>query len=157
MSSMHKSIMALATASLATVGFAATQSTVTTTDANGNQTITTTTIDTDTQVIPAPPTGVVELSKPKNTVMPVSRQAAGPMGMANTLMTTGVVSGITRPSIGDHATPPIPGPDTVIAVTRETTTTTVVTPPAPTPAPEPTTTAPVQEPAPVLAPKADRN
>jgi hypothetical protein len=164
MSPMHKSITALAaSALLATVGFATAQSTDgTTTDANGNQTTTTTTVDTATQVIPAPPTGVVELAKPKNTVMPTDKQPDGPLGMANTVMTTGVVDGITRPSIGDHATPPIPGPDTTIAVTRETTTTTTVTPPVEAPAPvaEPAA-APAEEPAPapepMPAPRADRN
>ena len=186
MSPMHKSITALAaSALLATVGFATAQSTdsvtttttttdpaampannpqsTTTTDANGNQTTTTTTVDTATEVIPAQPTGVVELAKPKNTVMPTDKQANGAMGMENNLMTTGVVDGITRPSIGDHATPPIPGPDTQVSVTRETTTSTTVTPqPAPqvtepAPAPQPIA-APVEPaPEPVLAPKADRN
>ena len=163
MSPMHKSITALAaTALLATVGFATAQSTDgTTTDANGNQTTTTTTVDTATQVIPAPPTGIVELAKPKNTVVPTDKEPNGPMGMENNLMTTGVTDGITRPSIGDHATPPIPGPDTTIAVTKETTTTTTVTPQpeaAPAPAPEPAA-APAAEPAPepMPAPKADRN
>src|SRR6185503_317623 len=96
MSPMHKSITALAaSALLATVGFATAQSTdSTTTDANGNQTTTTTTVDTAT---------------------PTDKQPAGALGMENNLMTTGVVDGITRPSIGDHATPPIPGPDTTIA------------------------------------------
>ena len=167
MSPMHKSITALAaSALLATVGFATAQSTDasnTTTDANGNQTTTTTTVDTATQVIPAPPTGVVELAKPKNTVMPTDKQPDGALGMENNLMTTGVVDGVTRPSIGDHATPPIPGPDTTIAVTKETTTTTTVTPPAP--APVEAAPAPVAEPAPapeaapepMPAPKADRN
>jgi len=180
---MHKSITALAaSALLATVGFATAQSTdstttttttdpaaampannpqtTTTTDANGNQTTTTTTVDTATEVIPAQPTGVVELAKPKNTVMPTDKQPNGPLGMQNNLMTTGVVDGITRPSIGDHATPPIPGPDTQVSVTRETTTSTTVTPPVavtePAPAPEPAA-APAPAPEPVLAPKADRN
>jgi hypothetical protein len=167
MSPMHKSITALAaSALLATVGFATAQSTdSTTTDANGVQTTTTTTVDTATQVVPAPPTGVIELAKPKNTVMPTDKQPDGPLGMENNLMTTGVVDGITRPSIGDHATPPIPGPDTTIAVTKETTTTTTITPPAQ----EPVAAAPAAEPAPVaapapeaapepmLAPRADRN
>ena len=162
MSPMHKSITALAaSALLATVGFATAQSTDgTTTDANGATTTTTTTVDTATQVLPAQPTGVVELAKPKNTVMPTDKQADGAMGMENNLMTTGVVNGITRPSIGDHATPPIPGPDTTIAVTKETTTTTTVTPPVEAPAPvaEPAA-APAAEPAPepMPAPKADRN
>ena len=181
MSPMHKSITALAaSALLATVGFATAQSTdsmqdpnaaapannpqtTTTTDASGNQTSTTTTVDTSTQIIPAQPTGVVELAKPKNTVMPTDKQPDGPMGMENNLMTTGLVNGITRPSVGDHATPPIPGPDTQISVTRETTTSTTVTPPveqpvtAPAPSPEPVA-APVEAaPEPVLAPKADRN
>ena len=166
MSPMHKSITALAaSALLATVGFATAQSTdSTTTDANGATTTTTTTVDTATQVIPAQPTAVVELAKPKNTVMPTDKQADGAMGMENNLMTTGVVNGITRPSIGDHATPPIQGDDTTIAVTKETTTTTTVTPPAPAPEPvaapvaEPTP-APAAEPAPepMPAPKADRN
>ena len=162
MSPMHKSITALAaSALLATVGFATAQSTDgTTTDANGATTTTTTTVDTATQVIPAQPTGVVELAKPKNTVIPTDKQADGPQGMENNLMTTGVVNGITRPSIGDHATPPIQGDDTTIAVTKETTTTTTVTPPAevPAPAPEPVA-APAAEPAPepMPAPKADRN
>ena len=160
MSPMHKSITALAaSALLATVGFAAAQTSDTTTDANGNSTTTTTTFDTATQVIPAQPTGVVELAKPKNTVMPTDKQPDGPLGMENNLMTTGVVDGITRPSIGDHATPPIQGPDTTIAVTKETTTTTTVAPPveaAPVAAPAP---APAAEPAPepMPAPKADRN
>jgi hypothetical protein len=179
MSPMHKSMTALAaSALLATVGFATAQSTdssmqdpnaaapannpqtTTTTDANGNQTTTTTTVDTSTEVIPAQPTGVVELAKPKNTVMPTDKQPNGPLGMENNLMTTGVVDGITRPSIGDHATPPIPGPDTQIQVSRETTTTTTVTPPVEQPAPAPApVAAPVTEPAPqpALAPKADRN
>ena len=163
MSPMHKSITALAaSALLATVGFATAQSTDgTTTDANGATTTTTTTVDTATQVIPAAPTGVVELAKPKNTVMPTDKQPDGALGMENNLMTTGVVNGITRPSIGDHATPPIQGEDTTVAVTRETTTTTTVTPPveaAPAPAPEPVA-APAAEPAPepMPAPKADRN
>jgi len=166
MSPMHKSITALAaSALLATVGFATAQSAdpQTTTDANGNQVTTTTTVDTSTQVIPAQPTGVVELAKPKGTVMPTDKQPDGPLGMQNSVMTTGVTGGITRPSIGDHATPPLPGPDTEVAVTRETTTTTTVTPPAevapaPAPAPEPAA-APVAEPAPepMLAPRADRN
>ncbi len=168
MSPMHKSITALAaSALLATVGFATAQSTdSTTTDANGVQTTTTTTVDTATQVVPAPPTGVIELAKPKNTVMPVDKQPDGPLGMENNLMTTGVVDGITRPSIGDHATPPIPGPDTTIAVTKETTTTTTITPPAqepvaaaPAPAaePAPVAAAPEAAPEPMLAPRADRN
>jgi hypothetical protein len=167
MSPMHKSITALAaSALLAPVCFATAQSTdSTTTDANGNQTTTTTTVDTATQVIPAPPTGVIELAKPKNTVMPTDKQPDGPLGMENNLMTTGVVDGITRPSIGDHATPPLPGPDTTVAVTKETTTTTTVTPPAPAPEPAAVAPAPAAEPAaapapapePALAPKADRN
>jgi len=161
MSPMHKSMIALAaSALLATVGFAAAQTSDTTTDANGAQTTTTTTLDTATQVIPAQPTGVVELAKPKNTVEPVTRQADGPMGMENSLMTTGVVNGITRPSVGDHATPPIQGDDTSVAVTTERTTTTTVTPPAEVaaPAPEPVA-APVPDaaPEPMPAPKADRN
>jgi hypothetical protein len=162
MSPMHKSITALAaSALLATVGFATAQSTdSTTTDANGATTTTTTTVDTATQVIPAQPTGIVELAKPKNTVMPTDKQPDGPQGMENNLMTTGVVNGITRPSIGDHATPPIQGADTTVAVTKETTTTTTVTPPAEVPAPaaEPVA-APAAEPAPepMPAPKADRN
>jgi len=162
MSPMHKSITALAaSALLATVGFAAAEST-TTTDASGATTTTTTTVDTATQVIPAQPTGVIELAKPKNTVTPATKQADGPMGMENNLMTTGVIGGIVRPSIGDHATPPIQPDDQTVSVTKETTTTTVVTPPAP--APEPVA-APVAEPAPAAepapepmpAPKADRN
>ncbi len=161
MSPMHKSMTALAaSALLATVGFAAAQTSDTTTDANGAQTTTTTTLDTATQVIPAPPTGVVELAKPKNTVEPTTRQADGPMGMENNLMTTGVVNGITRPSVGDHATPPIQGDDTVIAVTTERTTTTTVTPPAEVaaPAPEPVAVpVPDAAPEPMPAPKADRN
>ena len=166
MSPMHKSIAALAaSALLATIGIAAAQSPDgTVTNPDGSQTTTTTTVDTATQVIPAQPTGVVELAKPKNTVTPTTKQADGPMGMENNLMTTGVIGGIVRPSIGDHATPPIQGDDQTISVTKETTTTTTVTPPAP--APEPAA-APVAEPAPapaaepapepMPAPKADRN
>jgi hypothetical protein len=145
MSPMHKSITALAaSALLATVGFAAAQST--------------TTVDTATQVIPAQPTGIIELAKPKNTVAPTDKQADGPQGMENTLMTTGVVNGITRPSVGDHATPNMPGDDTTVAVTKETTTSTTVTPPVEVAAPEPVA-APAADPAPepMPAPKADRN
>ena len=82
MSPMHKSITALAaSALLATVGFATAQSTDgTTTDANGTTTTTTTTVDTATQVIPAQPTGVVELAKPKNTVTPDRQAARRPAG-----------------------------------------------------------------------------
>jgi len=167
MSPMHKSITALAaSALLATVGFATAQSTDgTTTNADGSTTTTTTTVDTATQVIPAQPTGVVELAKPKNTVTPTTKQANGALGMENNLMTTGVIGGVVRPSIGDHATPPIQGDDQTISVTKETTTTTTVTPPAP--APEPVAAAPVAEtapapavepaPEPMPAPKADRN
>ncbi len=159
MSPMQKSIAALAaSALLATVGYATAQSTDSvTTDANGAQTTTTTTVDTATQVIPAPPTGVVELARPKNTVMPTTKAADGPMGMENNLMTTGVVNGITRPSVGDHATPPIQGDDTTIAVTKETTTTTTVTPPAEVPAEPVAAPAPEPAPEPMPAPKADRN
>lgn len=162
MSPMHKSITALAaSALLATVGFATAQSTDgTVTNADGTTTTTTTTVDTATQVIPAQPTGVIELAKPRNTVTPTTKQADGPMGMENNLMTTGVISGIVRPSIGDHATPPIQPDDQTVAVTKETTTTTVVTPPTPevvaAPVAQP---APAAEPAPepMPAPKADRN
>ena len=166
MSPMHKSITALAaSALLATIGIATAQSTDgTVTNPDGSTTTTTTTVDTATQVIPAQPTGVVELAKPKNTVTPTTKQADGPMGMENNLMTTGVIGGIVRPSIGDHATPPIQGDDQTVSVTKETTTTTTVTPPAPAPEPvaapvaEPTP-APAAEPAPepMPAPKADRN
>ena len=162
MSPMHKSITALAaSALLATVGFATAQSTDgTVTKADGTTTTTTTTVDTATQVIPAQPTGVIELAKPRNTVTPTTKQADGPMGMENNLMTTGVIGGIVRPSIGDHATPPIQPDDQTVAVTKETTTTTVVTPPTPevvaAPVAQP---APAAEPAPepMPAPKADRN
>ena len=162
MSPMHKSITALAaSALLATVGFATAQSTDNTvTNADGSTTTTTTTVDTATQVIPAQPTGVIELAKPRNTVTPVTKQADGPMGMENNLMTTGVIGGIVRPSIGDHATPPIQPDDQTISVTKETTTTTTVTPPAPEPVAAPVAEpAPAAEPAPepMLAPKADRN
>jgi hypothetical protein len=163
MSPLHKSITALAaSALLVTVGFATAQSADSTTDANGATTTTTTTVDTATQVIPAQPTGVIELVKPANTVTPVTKQANGPMGMENNLMTTGVIGGIVRPSVGDNATPPMQPDDQVISVSKETTTTTVVTPPAPepiaTPAAEPAP-APFAEPAPepMPAPKADRN
>ena len=159
MTPLNKSITALAaTALLATVGFATAQST----DATAPQTTTVTTVDTATQVIPAAPTGVVELARPKNTVAPTTKAADGPMGMENNLMTTGVVNGITRPSIGDHATPPIQGADTTLAVTTERTTTTTVTPaevvPAPVAAPAPVATpAPDAAPEPMPAPRADRN
>jgi len=176
---MHKSITALAAcALLAAVGFATAQSadstpqpdagavpannpqTTTTAGADGTQTTTTTTVDTSTTVIPAPPTGVVELAKPRNTVMPTDVQDNGPQGVSNNLMTTGVVNGITRPSVGDHATPPLPGADTEVTVTRETTTTTTVSPPAEQPAAAPAPAAPpAAEPAPepMPAPKADRH
>jgi hypothetical protein len=159
MSPMQKSITALAaSALLATVGFATAQSTDTTTSPDGSTTTTTTTVDTATQVIPAQPTGVVELAKPRGTVTPTTKQADGPMGMENNLMTTGVIGGIVRPSVGDHATPPIQPDDQIVSVTRETTTTTTVTPPAPEPAAAPAAEpmpAPVAEPMP--APRADRN
>ena len=164
MSPMHKSITALAaSALLATIGIATAQSTDgTTTNADGSTTTTTTTVDTATQVIPAQPTGVVELAKPKNTVTTTSKQADGPQGMENSLMTTGVIGGIVRPSIGDHATPTMPGDDQSVSVTKETTTTTTVTPPAAEPAAAPVAEpapAPAVEPAPepMPAPKADRN
>src|SRR3954470_8167562 len=85
MSPMHKSITALAaSALLATVGFATAQSTdVTTTNPDGSTTTTTTTVDTAPQVIPAQPTGVIELAKPRSTVTPVTKQADGPLGMEN--------------------------------------------------------------------------
>ena len=164
MSPMHKSITALAaSALLATIGIATAQSTDgTTTNADGSTTTTTTTVDTATAVIPAQPTGVVELAKPKNTVTTINKQPDGPQGMENNLMTTGVIGGIVRPSIGDHATPTMPGDDQSVSVTKETTTTTTVTPPAPEPAAAPVAEpapAPAVEPAPepMPAPKADRN
>jgi hypothetical protein len=169
---MQKSLTALAAAAmLATVGYATAQSTDQATDPNASMqqpaatqagdpgtTSTTTTTDTSTQVIPAPPVGVVELAKPKGTVAPTSKQPNSPLGENNTVMTTGVTNGATRPSIGDHATPPIQGQPTVIAVTTERTTTTTTTPapepvaaPAPEPAPQPEPAAPMPE------PRADRN
>lgn len=167
MSPMHKSITALAAAALlATVGYATAQSTDQAADPNATMqpgavqagdpgtTSTTTTTDTSTQVIPAPPVGVVELAKPKGTVAPTTKQPDGPLGEANTVMTTGVTNGATRPSVGDHATPPIQGEPTVIAVTTERTTTTTTTPapePVAAPAPEPT-----PEPAPAVEPMPDR-
>jgi len=172
MSPMQKSITALATAAmLATVGYATAQSTDQAADPNASMqpaaaqpgdagtTSTVTTTDTSTQVIPAPPVGVVELAKPKGTVAPTTKQPDGPLGEANTVMTTGVTNGATRPSIGDHATPPIQAQPTVIAVTTERTTTTTTTPapePVAAPAPEP---APQPEPAaaPMPEPRADRN
>jgi hypothetical protein len=162
MSPLHKSITALAaSALLATVGFATAQSTDSTvTNPDGTTTTTTTTVDTATEVIPAQPTGVIELAKPRNTVTPTSKQADGPLGMENNLMTTGVIGGIVRPSIGDHATPPIQPDDQTISVTRETTTTTTVAPPTPEPVAAPVAEpAPAAEPAPepMPAPKADRN
>jgi hypothetical protein len=164
MSPMHKSITALAAAALlATVGYATAQSTDTTTDASGAQTTTVTTTDTSTQVIPAPPTGVVDLARPRGTVAPVDKQADGALGMENSVMTTGLTNGATRPSVGDHATPPIPADPTILAVTTERTTTTTTTPIAETPAPAPApVAAPVEaapEPAPMVmpAPRADRN
>lgn len=179
MSPMKKSLTALAaSALLATVGYATAQSTdaatdtttvqttttdpvttSTSTDPMAPQTTTTTTTDTSTQVIPAPPTGIVELAKPKGTVMPTDKQPDGPQGMPNNLMTTGVVNGITRPSIGDHATPPIPADPTILSVTTERTTTTTTTPVAEAaPAPEPVAApAPEPTPEPMPAPRADRN
>ena len=178
MSPMKKSLTALAAAALlATVGYATaqsadpamdtttqtTQTTVmpaTSTDAMAPQTTTTTETDTQLQTLPAPPTGIVELSKPKNTVEPTDKQPNGTQGMANNLMTTGVVDGITRPSIGDHATPPIPADPTVLSVTTERTTTTTTTPVAEVaPTPAPVAAAPVPEiaPEPMPAPRADRN
>jgi hypothetical protein len=162
MSPLHKSITALAaSALLATVGFATAQSNDSTvTNPDGTTTTTTTTVDTATEVIPAQPTGVIELAKPRNTVTPTSKQADGPLGMENNLMTTGVIGGIVRPSIGDHATPPIQPDDQTISVTRETTTTTTVAPPTPEPVAAPVAEpAPAAEPAPepMPAPKADRN
>jgi hypothetical protein len=163
MTPMHKSLTALAAAALlASVGYATAQSTdtTTTTDANGVTTTSVTTTDTAIQVIPAPPTGVVDVARPKGTVAPVTPQADGPMGMQNTVMTTGVTNGDTRPSIGDHATPPIQGPDTTLAVTTERTVTTTTTPvpeaPAPVAAPV-DTPAPAAAPEPMPAPRADRN
>ena len=196
MSPMHKSLTALAAAAmLATVGYAAAQSTDPAADPAATQmqpmqpsadpsqsstttmsdqatsmqpadtaaagtTQTTTTTDTQTQVIPAPPVGVVELARPKGTVAPTDKQADGPMGQANTVMTTGVTNGATRPSIGDHATPPIQPEPTVIAVTTERTTTTTTTPapePAAAPVPEPAPQVEAPAPEPMPAPKADRN
>ena len=169
MSPMQKSLTALAaTAMLATVGYATAQSTDQASDTStamqpadpnaAGTTTTTTTSDTSTQVIPAPPVGVVELAKPKGTVAPTDKQPDGPFGEANTVMTTGVVNGATRPSVGDHATPPIQAQPTVLSVTTERTTTTTTTPapePAAAPAPEPT---PEPAPAPEMpAPKPDRN
>ncbi|HEX4508666.1 MAG TPA: hypothetical protein VH328_01240 [Burkholderiaceae bacterium] len=127
------------------------------------QTTTSTTTETSTQVIPAPPTGVTDLAKPKNTVTATDKQDNGTLGVYNNVMTTGVTDGATRPSIGDHATPPIPAQPTTLAVTTEKTVETTTTPApepvaAPAPAPEPEAApAPEPEPMPMPAPKADRN
>lgn len=121
------------------------------------------TTDTTTQVLPAPPTGVTDLAKPKGTVTATEKEDNGTLGVYNNVMTTGLTDGATRPSIGDHATPPIPAQPTILTVTTERTVDTTVTP-APAPAPEPAAApapepaaAPAEEPAPMLAPKADRN
>jgi hypothetical protein len=123
------------------------------------QTTTTTTTDTQTQVIPAPPTGVTPLAKPKGTVTATDKQDNGTLGSYNNVMTSGVTDGATRPSVGDHATPPIQAAPTEVNVTTERTTTTTTTPaPAPepqaAPAPEP---APEAAPEPMPAPRSDRN
>ena len=124
-------------------------------------TSTTTTRETSTEVVPPPPTGVTTLARPKGTVTATDKQPNGPLGVFNNVMTTGVTSGATRPSIGDHATPPIQAAPTTVEVTTERTTTTTTTPlPAPepqaAPAPEPEAAAePAPEPMP--APRADRN
>jgi hypothetical protein len=130
-------------------------------DQSGASTTTTTTTDTATQTLPSPPTGVVELDKPRNTVEPTSRQPNNVQGMPNNLMTTGMTNGITRPSVGDANSPPIPAEPTVLAVTTERTTTTTTTPaPAAAPvqaAPEAAAPAPEAAPEPMPAPRADRN
>jgi hypothetical protein len=188
MSPMQKSLTALAAAAmLAGVGYATAQSTdtmpadssmttqttpmqadpsmpadssTTASDASlAPQTTTVTTTDTQTQVVPAPPTGVTELAKPKGTVTATEKQDNGALGSYNNVMTSGVTDGATRPSVGDHATPPIPAQPTVLSVTTERTTTTSTTPaPAPEPQaaaePEP---APEAAPEPMPAPRADRN
>jgi len=135
------------------------QSTTVTDQSLQPQTTTTTTTDTQTQVVPAPPTGVTELAKPKGTVTATEKQNNGALGSYNNVMTSGVTDGATRPSVGDHATPPIPAQPTILSVTTERTTTTTTTPaaePAPqaAPAPEP---APEAAPEPMPAPRADRN
>ena len=187
MSPMQKSLSALAAAAmLAGVGYATAQSTdtmpadssmsqqsttmpadqaalpadqsTTVTDQSLQpQTTTTTTTDTQTQVVPAPPTGVTELAKPKGTVTATEKQDNGALGSYNNVMTSGVTDGATRPSVGDHATPPIPAQPTILSVTTERTTTTTTTPapePQAAPAPEP---APEAAPEPMPAPRADRN
>jgi len=142
----------------ATATAPADQSTTISDQSQQPQTTTTTTTDTQTQVIPAPPTGVTPLAKPKGTVTATDKQDNGPLGTYNNVMTTGVTDGATRPSVGDHATPPIPAQPTVLSVTTERTTTTTTTP-APEPAPQAAAPEPVQEaaPEPMLAPRADRN
>ena len=180
MSPMQKSLTALAAAAmLAGVGYATAQSTdtmpadssmstqTTTMPADPSatvsdpslapQTTTVTTTDTQTQVVPAPPTGVTELAKPKGTVTATEKQDNGTLGSYNNVMTSGVTDGATRPSVGDHATPPIQAQPTILSVTTESTTTTTTTPapePQAAPAPEP---APEAAPEPMPAPRADRN
>ena len=162
MSRIRNSLTALAAAAaLASVGYAVAQTPdSTTTNADGSVTTTQVITDTSTQVLPSAPTGVVELNKPKGEVAPTDKQPNNVLGMANSLMTTGMVDGYTRPSVGDHATPPIPAEPTVLAVTTERTVTTTSTPvavvaPAPAAAPVVATPEPVAEPMP--APRADRN
>jgi len=134
------------------------QSTTATDQSLQPQTTTITTTDTQTQVVPPPPTGVTELAKPKGTVTATEKQDNGTLGSYNNVMTSGVTDGATRPSVGDHATPPIPAQPTILSVTTERTTTTTTTPAAPepqaAPAPEP---APEAAPEPMPAPRADRN
>jgi hypothetical protein len=119
-------------------------------------TTTTTTTDTTTHEVPPPPTGVTELQKPKGTVTATDKQPNGTLGVANTVMSTGVTDGATRPSVGDHATPPIPAQPTTVSVTTERTVTTTTPAPEPAAAPAPAP-APEPAPAPMPEPKADRN
>jgi hypothetical protein len=137
------------------------QSTTVSDQSQQGQTTTSTTTDvqTQTQVIPAPPTGVTELAKPKGTVTATDKQDNGALGSYNNVMTSGVTDGATRPSVGDHATPPIQAAPTTLSVTTERTTTTTTTPaPEPAAAPEPAQqAAPAPEPEPMPAPRADRN
>jgi hypothetical protein len=134
-------IALMATALVATVGFAVAQSPAPTAGDNAAGTpapATTTTVETQTVVVPGSTTGAVpSLPRGTYTAAPGSVEAQG-------VMTTGVNSGSTRINVGDHATPPLPHARTETVVTR------TIMVPQPAPAPEPV--AAPAEPAPVAAP-----
>jgi hypothetical protein len=144
--SNYKPLVALAATALAvTVGYAVAQGAASSPN------------ETQTVIVPGSTTGVVP------SMPPGTYKAAPGSVEPQSVMSTGVNSGSTRINVGDHATPRLPGAQPVTAPAPVVVAPTVMpaapveaaAPPAAEPAPMRIEAAP--EPAPMPAPKPDRN